>query len=181
MATFGAFSVAEVLAVAGYPATVTDGQLPVEILLLANLSGQAAAFACAAGIVVSANRLGLSGLLRLVADVRREDLVLVAKGWAVAVVSGSLMEQLGLRLGLRHDPTVFAVATTTPVGLAQLLVGAPLWEELWGRGLLYGALRRRGPRFALYGTTFITAALHLDPLQAFSVVPCMLVMRACWS
>jgi len=65
---------------------------------------------------------------------------------------------------------------THPAGLVAALVGAPVAEELWGRGLLYGALRRWGPWVAVVGTAVVSAAVHLQLAQSLSVLPGMLAL-----
>lgn len=55
--------------------------------------------------------------------------------------------------------------------LVSVVVLAPVFEELYFRGLLYPALRRRmGPRMAIFINGLVFGALHFEPLFLISLV-----------
>ena len=83
---------------------------------------------------------------------------------AAAEAAGQLQRDSG-RLAL----TAFALI---------VLVGAPVVEELFFRGLLYGALRKRGVGAALSVviSAGVFAGLHLEPLRFLVLLPTGLVL-----
>jgi hypothetical protein len=83
----------------------------------------------------------------------------------------ALIERLGLTVGEVHKALL-----THPVTMVAGFTLVPLGEELWGRGLVYGALRRWGPRVAVPGTAVLTAAVHLDPAQVLATLPGMFAL-----
>jgi membrane protease YdiL (CAAX protease family) len=79
-------------------------------------------------------------------------------------------------LGWEFDHDISAAArelvekATDPVGVVLLVlitvVGAPIIEELFFRGLLLRSIQNRfGPAAALWGSSLVFAAVHLQPLQ----------------
>ncbi len=83
-----------------------------------------------------------------------------------------VLELAGLtRDDLAEPARNLADKATSPVGWATLalvvVVGAPVVEEVFYRGLLLGALRRRRvpPVLAAVGSGAFFAAMHLQPLQ----------------
>lgn len=79
------------------------------------------------------------------------------------------------------------VKATDPLGVVLLslvvVVGAPVVEELFFRGLLMGALTRRwGATVGIVGSSLVFGIVHLQPLQfpalvAFGLVAALLVVR----
>jgi uncharacterized protein len=70
---------------------------------------------------------------------------------------------------------------TDPVGVVLLVlitvVGAPIVEELFFRGLLLRAIEKRfGRRWALWGSSIVFAAVHLQLLQFPALVVIGLVL-----
>jgi hypothetical protein len=89
---------------------------------------------------------------------------------------------------LSEPARVLADKAQGPLGWVVLslvvVVGAPLVEELFYRGLLLGALRKRGvgPALAAVLSGAVFAVMHLQPLQfaglfALGVVLALLVLR----
>jgi len=94
-------------------------------------------------------------------------LIVLPASFAVAV----LIERLGLTVGEVHKALL-----THPVTMVAGFTLVPLGEELWGRGLVYGALRRWGPWVAVPGTAVLTAVVHLDPAQVLATLPGMFAL-----
>jgi membrane protease YdiL (CAAX protease family) len=90
-------------------------------------------------------------------------------------------------VGWEFDHDISAAArdlvekATDPVGVVLLVlitvVGAPVIEELFFRGLLLRSIQNRfGPAAALWGSSLIFAAVHLQPLQFPALVLIGLVL-----
>lgn len=152
----------------------------------------AALWAGLVGTAVVASRLKGRGSLREDYGLRIEarDLVL---GLVVGVASQLLLTVLYLPFRLLApdlDPSEEAERLLDPVkgpGLvlltACLVVGAPLVEELFFRGLLQRALARRfGARWAVAGSALAFGLTHYQPVQllglvAFGVVLGLMAVR----
>ncbi len=59
-----------------------------------------------------------------------------------------------------------------------LMVGAPIVEELFFRGLFFGALRKRGvgPVWTIVITAVVFAGIHLEPTRFFVLLPSGLLL-----
>ena len=95
-------------------------------------------------------------------------------GWVLQVVSLRLLEHLGIEAtsqqavqvlhGLRQGAGLIAFAVVT-------VVIAPLGEELLFRGVLYPAVKGAGfPRLALWGSSLLFAAIHLNLATFFPLL-----------
>jgi membrane protease YdiL (CAAX protease family) len=138
----------------------------------------------AATIAAWANLLGLltlagvslGSILTAWAEMRGRDWLLVGALFLVPLVVGAAIAfVLQAKTDLAIDPLREAVLGH-PVGLASAVLVAPLAEEIWGRGLVYGWLRRFGPWVAILGTALVTSGLHLDLARIAAVFPGMLAL-----
>ncbi len=115
----------------------------------------------------------LAGVIGLTGRVERRDWLHIFVLFLVAVPSAMVIAALlTVKFGLTVDPQITDVLTT-PVSMVAAVVVAPVGEELWARGLAYGALRRWGPWVAVVGATLVSAGLHYEPVRVFGVIPIM--------
>jgi membrane protease YdiL (CAAX protease family) len=92
-------------------------------------------------------------------------------GWVLQSLTATLMEHMPLlRMKPQEQQAVqtlrMATAFWHKVTLAITTIGlAPVAEELLFRGVLYNWIRKAGfPKFALWGISFVFAAIHLNLL-----------------
>ena len=110
-------------------------------------------------------------------------------GWGLQQASAVLMNQLPwFHLKPEEQQSVQALRVASTIGSRMILavvtiVLAPIAEELIFRGVLYPWVKQLGfPRFALWGTAVIFAAIHLNlviflPLLILAVVLTVLYER----
>jgi len=91
---------------------------------------------------------------------------------AIQLVSWPLDALITRQFGPIFDPQTMRLLVQ-PVILVGTFTLVPLVEELWMRGLVYGALRSLGPWVAIVGATLVSSAAHLNLLQALCVLPAM--------
>lgn len=155
----------------------TEGLPAATIAAWANLLGLLALAGVSLWMVARANpatRLG--AILTAWAEMRGRDWLLVGALFLVPLVVGAAIAfVLQAKTDLAIDPLREAVLGH-PVGLASAVLVAPLAEEIWGRGLVYGWLRRFGPWVAILGTALVTSGLHLDLARIAAVFPGMLAL-----
>ncbi len=150
--------------------------IPVSVAAWANLAGLFTLGLVSLLLVTSANGAGSLGrLVALGGRLSRGDFALAAGLLVVVVPIGTLIGWALLGRGVPIDPVTTQILTH-PVSQAGAVLVAPLAEELWGRGLVYGALRRWGPAVAVVGSALVTAGLHLDLVRIVSVFPAMLAL-----
>lgn len=125
--------------------------------------------------VASTNRTSAVAITRLAARVDRGDVLLAVVLLPVVVASGTIVEEVLAHLGLEMDPESLDFLARPAVALAAVTV-VPAAEELWGRGLIYGAFARHGPVAAVGVSGALTAAAHLDLVQSLSALPGMIVL-----
>ena len=74
------------------------------------------------------------------------------------------------------EPNAYPGGAQAAVGLALIIFGiclfGPLCEELYFRGILYGALRRFGPLLATLGSSLLFAVVHFTP----AAIPVLMVI-----
>lgn len=99
--------------------------------------------------------------------------------WSLAEVSAKFMQLLHLKPTVQDPVQMLQTAVAVPM---RVLIGflavavAPLAEEVIFRGLIYPTIKQQGfPRLALWGTSFLFAAVHhnlavLLPLTFLAVV-----------
>lgn len=82
--------------------------------------------------------------------------------------AGEVANELADSTG-RFEMTLFALC---------VMVGAPIVEELFFRGLFFGALRKRGvgPVWTIVVTAVIFAGFHLEPTRFFVLLPSGLLL-----
>jgi membrane protease YdiL (CAAX protease family) len=107
-------------------------------------------------------------VLGLVPTPFRRAVGLVVVAWIVAIAASLALEPIfhgAESQGLQ--PNAFPGGVTASIGLALTIFGicllGPLAEELYFRGLVYGALRPRGAVWATIGSALIFSAAHLTP------------------
>ncbi len=147
------------------------------ILAWANLAAIATMGGLSLLFVAQANRrVSPGGVLRLAARLERHDWIPVLVLFLVAVPAGVAVALiLTVTFRLSADPQITDILMT-PVGMVAAVVVAPVGEELWARGLVYGVLRRWGPWVAVMGATAVSAGLHYEPVRVIGVVPIMLAL-----
>lgn len=118
---------------------------------------------------------GLRRVVSLGSKLRRADFVPVLVLLVLTIPTGLAIAYFLSLHQVNLDPEM-GKFLTHPAGLVAALVGAPVAEELWLRGLLYGSLRRWGPWVAVVGTAVVSAAVHLQLAQSLSVLPGMLAL-----
>jgi membrane protease YdiL (CAAX protease family) len=111
------------------------------------------------GVVAGAAGLMLAGIAAVITQLFVPDLSSTA-----ADVAGQLEDSSG-RLSL----TIFA---------AIIMVGAPLVEELFFRGLFFSALRKRGVSalLTIVITAVVFAGFHFEPVRFFVLLPTGLLL-----
>jgi uncharacterized protein len=111
------------------------------------------------GVLAGAAGLMTAGIAALITRLFVPDL-----SSSAAEAADSLSESAG-RLSL----TIFALL---------VMVGAPIVEELYFRGFLYGALRKRGLNAAvtIVISAVVFAGFHVEPLRFFVLLPTGLVL-----
>ncbi|RJQ05468.1 MAG: CPBP family intramembrane metalloprotease [Bacillota bacterium] len=181
LAAFGAYLLAALIfGVAGMTYALSRGHpsdaLPkITVLAWSNLGALVVLGAVSLVLLAGANPgRGPGVLARLAGDIERRDWLLVGVLF-VAVVPAELMLAIALGGRIPMDPVLIEALSHPASKLGAVLV-APVSEELWGRGLVYGTLSRWGPWVALAGTTLITSFIHLDPLHMLTVLPGMAAM-----
>jgi membrane protease YdiL (CAAX protease family) len=127
------------------------------------------------GMVAHHRGQGFRRVVSLGIKLRRADFVPVLVLLVLVIPTGLAIAYFLSLHQVNLDPETGRFLTH-PAGLVAALVGAPVAEELWGRGLLYGALRRWGPWVAIVVTAFVSAAVHLQLAQSLSVFPGMLAL-----
>lgn len=148
-----------------------------DILAWANLAAIATMGGLSLLFVAQSNRREDAGkVLRLAARVERRDFAPVLVLFLISVpASVGIALLLTVKFGLSVDPQVTDILMT-PVSMVAAVVVAPVGEELWARGLVYGALRRWGPWVAVIGATAVSAGLHYEPVRVVGVLPIMLAL-----
>jgi membrane protease YdiL (CAAX protease family) len=141
--------------------------------------GQLAAYAVLAGLTwwgAQRSSPDPAATLGLVRPVRwRRALALVGLAWVTLIAIEAVLEPIlhgGESQGLK--PTAVPHALTSYAGVAlgflAVVVAAPIVEELFFRGAVYGWARPRfGPVATALGSAVVFAAFHLQP-RAFPVL-----------
>jgi membrane protease YdiL (CAAX protease family) len=111
------------------------------------------------GAVGGALALLLAGIAAVVTQLVKPDMT------SAAAEAGKQLEEQGGRLVM----VVFAL---------MVMVGAPVVEELFFRGLLFGAVRKRGAGAVLTVviTAIVFAGFHFEPVRFFVLLPSGLVL-----
>ncbi len=125
--------------------------------------------------VVLANRLPFGAAVRAGLSLERRDILL-----ATLLLGGILVLDIPVSAFLsRFGPVLDEEATlllANPAMMISSFTLVPVAEELWGRGLVYGALQRWGPWPAILGATLISAVAHFRLLQSIGVLPAMFAL-----
>ena len=147
------------------------------VLAWSNAAAIATMGAVSLALVLRTNRtLQLKGIARLASRTGPDDWKLVVISLVAVLPAGIAVAALvTTRLGLRVDPVVNEVLSA-PGSLIAAVFVAPLGEELWARGLVFGALARWGRAAAVVGATVASAALHYQPVRVLGVVPVMFAL-----
>lgn len=124
-------------------------------------------------IIARHNGLSWSAIVRSAAVVRRADWRYIGLYLVVVLPVALAVAALSALVGLEPGQEVVTTLARPEVMVLSFTV-VPLGEELWGRGLVYGVLRRWGPVVAVVGTGLVTAVWHLDPAQIVGTLPGML-------
>ncbi len=136
----------------------------------ANLVTHAALVSASLALVAAANPG--RNIIALAARFDPADWRLVLALVLFAPPAGLLLAAAATEFGLEMDETRMALLHHPIIMLAGVTLG-PAAEEAWGRGLVYGALRRFGPGAALAGTTLVTAGIHWSAPQILATLPAM--------
>lgn len=162
----------------GGAASGTPGGLPSpDVMSWANAAALATMGGLSLLFIVQANRRERAGrVVRLGSAVERQDWAYIGLLLLIAIpVDIIIALVLTLRLGLAVDPEITNLLMT-PASMFAAVFVAPLAEELWARGLVYGALRRWGPWVAVAGATLASAGLHYEPVRVLGVLPVMFAL-----
>ncbi len=124
-------------------------------------------------LIASASRIRFSEVLRSAAVVARSDWRLILWVFVATFVAGTFLDRILVPLGLDATELTQSILARPLFAVLAVTVG-PVAEELWGRGLVYGALRRWGVWPAILGSTLLTAAIHLNWVQFIGTLPGML-------
>lgn len=126
-------------------------------------------------LISAENGLTWVQVARAGAELRRGDWPLIGLYLVVVLPVAVTVAALAGLLGLEPGPEVVTTLSRPEIMLLSFTV-VPVGEELWGRGLVFGVLRRWGPVAAVVGTGLLTAAWHLDPAQVLGTLPGMLAL-----
>jgi membrane protease YdiL (CAAX protease family) len=164
-----------VLAVSGEP---DDGEAFYHVGTALSILGSYVVLAVAAWIAASR-----SGPPRLVLGLVRTRLWravgLVVVAWVVAIGAALILEPIfhgAESQGLQPDAFPGGAAASIGLGvtIVAICVVGPFAEELYFRGLIYGAIRPRGAVWATIGAALIFSAAHLTP----RAIPVLFVLGA---
>lgn len=123
--------------------------------------------------IAAASRRHVRDVVRAATVVSRRDWPLITWVFVASYAAGTALEWGLVRAGLdTHGITEFLMANPG-IAVGAFTIG-PVAEELWGRGLVYGALRRRGPWTAILGSALLSSTIHLNWAQAVGTLPSML-------
>ncbi len=125
------------------------------------------------------NRLGKAVLLGVIVA-----LIFLPLGWGLQQASALVMTHLPHKLEPQEQLPVYVLrvsmswAGRATLGAAAILL-APVAEEILFRGILYPAVKQAGfPRLALWGTTLLFAAVHMNLVTFVPLTVLALVLTA---
>lgn len=107
-----------------------------------------------------------------------------AVGWMFAAIGAYLLFAIVYTaiFGAPEQEDIAESFGSVPVQILLIVIAAPIAEEICFRGMLYGGLRERWPKFAaallaglVFGTLHaLTGLSAVPPLVAFGVILCLL-------
>jgi len=125
-------------------------------------------------LIARANGTSWGELGAAAVRLERSDLLYVA-GYVVFVIPTALaIAFLLAHLGVVDE--THAAELVSPGVMVLSFTVAPLGEELWGRGILFGSLARFGPWVAVPITAAVSSSIHLSVPQVVATFPGMLAL-----
>jgi len=149
----------------GFPGSRVDLALSAALFLLMGLSS--------VWLIARASGVRTVRVIQAAVAVARSDRLLILWVFALTFVAGTVLDRLLVPVGLDSAELSREILARPWFAFLAVTIG-PAAEELWGRGLLYGTLRRWGVWSAVLGSSLVSAAVHLNWVQFIGTLPAML-------